>query len=345
MCSEMCAAKLQRADQISESFREPFIFSGYRSCHSSVSSCILSAFSWNNETFNFWTHFITFLYFSWIFTQYLWHELRFDVDPFTYPLQVFIASICLCMLVSSTAHLFNCISERIHHICFFFDYSAISIYGLATCLMYNVYIFPQSLMNSAYHELYFPISVVISLLCTFLACAARLVKWKMLRISAFSTQYLFCSFPLLYRCVFCEDHDCDHPGAIQFHVYQFILCTVTVLVYGSRFPEVVAPGKFDIVGHSHQFFHIFSSLANYCQLRGNILDMQHRRDYLLSELPMPTLFNTAGVVVGVLMLNLIIIGIFSSFIWENMDSRKAKQKTGILTILWQSGNNNILKEE
>ncbi|XP_022094259.1 membrane progestin receptor gamma-B-like [Acanthaster planci] len=338
----MWTIKLLRVNHVPKDFREPFIVSGYRSCRSSVSSCIVSAFSWNNETFNFWTHFITFVYFSWIFTQWLWYELQFDVDPFTYPLQVYLASVCLYMLVSSTAHLFNCMSERSRHIFFFFDYGALSIYSLACSILYSSYVFPKCFVNTMYHSVFVPCCVFNALLCTVLACLSRLVAGlklqKIFRIISFSLPYIFCSFPLLYRCIFCQGDDCGHSGAIELHIYQFILCTITILIYGTHFPEVLAPGRFDIIGHSHQFFHIISSLATYCQLRGNILDMQHRRDYLLSELPMPTLLNTAGVVVGVLILNLIIIGIFSGFIWEKQDLRRVKQKQGILTIGCEASN-------
>ncbi|XP_038053270.1 membrane progestin receptor gamma-B-like [Patiria miniata] len=338
----MCA-KLLRVNHVPKDFREPFIVSGYRSCRSSFSACIRSAFSLNNETFNFWTHFASFVYFTWLFTQWLWYEFRFDVDPFTYPLQVYLASVSLYMLVSSIAHLFNCMSERAHHICFFMDYSAISIYSLSCCIMYNVYVFPKSWINSTFHTVYIPCSVINSLLCTSLGCVARFVNWKALRVSAFAVKYLFCSFPLLYRCIFCEDDDCQDPNAIQFHVYQFILCAVTVAVYATHFPEVLAPGKFDVFGHSHQFFHILSGIANYCQLQGNILDMQYRRDYLLSVSPMPTFANTAGVALFALIINIAIIGIFTGMIWKKQHLRRVKSRQGILTIDWENSNNNAFK--
>lgn len=39
------------------------------------------------------------------------------------------------------------------------------------------------------------------------------------------------------------------------------------VVYGFRFPEVIAPGKFDFVGHSHQIFHVMVVIGSICHFR------------------------------------------------------------------------------
>ncbi|XP_038053277.1 membrane progestin receptor gamma-like [Patiria miniata] len=340
----MWTIKLLRFNHVPTDFREPFITSGYRSCRSSVSTCILSAFSLNNETINFWTHFIPFAYFTWLFTQWLWYELRFDVDPFTYPLQAYLVSVSLYTFASSSAHLFNCMSERSRHVFFFLDYGGLSIYSLACSIMYSWYVFPKSFINTYYHSVYVPCCVFNALVCTFLACLSRLVAGlklqKIFRIVSFMLPYVFCSVPLLYRCVVSEEDDYHHPSATQFHSYQFVFCFIAIVFYGSHFPEVLAPGKFDIFGHSHQVFHVFSSVATYCQLQGSIIDMQHRRSYLLDVRPMPTLANTAGVVLAVLITDLVIIGVFTGLIWKKQHLRRVKSKQGILTIDCENFNNN-----
>ncbi|XP_071795972.1 membrane progestin receptor gamma-B-like [Asterias amurensis] len=346
----MWTIKLLRVNHVPKDFREPFIVSGYRSCRSSLASCILSAFTFTNETINFWTHFLTSGVFLWMYTQWLWHELSFDVDPFTYPMQVYLASVCLYMIISSTAHLFNCMSERARHLCFFFDYGALSVYSMACSIMYNTYIFPKSFMNTTYHKLYLPMCVFNAFLCTVLACSSRLVagvkRQKLLRMTAFATPYLFCSFPLFYRVVFCELDDCQ-SDAHHYHSYQFMMSATTILIYASHFPEVLAPGKFDIIGHSHQLFHIVGSYASYLQLQGNVIDMQTRRIDLLFALPMPSLLNTVGVILLVIIIDLLIIGAFTCFIWDKCHLRKVKQKQGIKTIhipSEHSNNNPCLKQ-
>lgn len=68
-------------------------------------------------------------YFLWklvtvILMQTVW------LDSFTWPLVVFLFSCCVYPLASSCAHTFSTMSVRARHICFFFDYAALSFYSL-----------------------------------------------------------------------------------------------------------------------------------------------------------------------------------------------------------------------
>lgn len=54
---------------------------------------------------------------------------------------------------------------------------------------------------------------------------------------------------------------------------------VGVIVYGFRFPERFAPGRFDIVGHSHQLWHIAIVLAIYFHYRAILLFHENRFEY------------------------------------------------------------------
>lgn len=51
-------------------------------------------------------------------------------DVFTWPLLVFLVSACMYPLASSCAHTFSTMSARARHVCFFFDYGALSFYSL-----------------------------------------------------------------------------------------------------------------------------------------------------------------------------------------------------------------------
>lgn len=53
-------------------------------------------------------------------------------DPFTWPLLLLLLSCCAYPLASSCAHTFSSMSTRARHICFFFDYGALSFYSLGT---------------------------------------------------------------------------------------------------------------------------------------------------------------------------------------------------------------------
>lgn len=56
-------------------------------------------------------------------------------DSFTWPLVVFLLSCCIYPLASSCAHTFSTMSMRARHICFFFDYGALSFYSLGKAFM------------------------------------------------------------------------------------------------------------------------------------------------------------------------------------------------------------------
>jgi len=50
------------------------------------------------------------------------------------------------------------------------------------------------------------------------------------------------------------------PGAVATAAYEALmgaLYGLGVAVYAARVPERWAPGRFDLVGHSHQLFHLF----------------------------------------------------------------------------------------
>ncbi|KAG1944518.1 membrane progestin receptor gamma [Pimephales promelas] len=206
-------------NQVPKVFHEDGIISGYRHPCSSAKECVLSLFQLTNETLNIWTHFLPTWFFLWklltvVLVQDDWK------DPFTWPLLVFLLSCCVYPLASSCAHTFSTMSERARHICFFFDYGALSFYSLGSAIAYSSYSFPDKWVNGTFHEYYVPIAVVNSVISTALACYSRLglpflqynyhsikrysggkdqKRCKRLRIIAFLYPYLFDNIPLFYR--------------------------------------------------------------------------------------------------------------------------------------------------
>ncbi len=68
-------------------------------------------------------------YFLWkLMTVLLMEETWYDA--YTWPLLVFLFSCCVYPLASSCAHTFSTMSTRARHICYFFDYGALSLYSL-----------------------------------------------------------------------------------------------------------------------------------------------------------------------------------------------------------------------
>ena len=182
------------SNEIPPQFREVFISSGYRKPYISASECIRSLFYPSNESVNVWSHFIPLILFI----------IRFAVlfssfspaDLFIYPLLSFAIGICGFLLMSSGAHCFNSTSPRIRHICFFFDYAAISVYCVGAGQAFFFYTRPINtqvpFFNSSY--LFLTVSVLISVMSTYTCCASR-HRWGKLkyvvRTGSFAIAFFF----------------------------------------------------------------------------------------------------------------------------------------------------------
>ncbi|XP_077420604.1 membrane progestin receptor gamma-B [Vanacampus margaritifer] len=331
MLSLMKLPRLVTINQVPKDFQEHSIISGYRNPHSSATDCILSLFQLTNETLNIWTHFLPTWYFLWklvsmVLIQTAWRH------QFNWPLVVLSISTCIYPLASSCAHTFNSMSARVRHICFYFDYGALSLYSLGIAVTYSAYVFPDKWVNSIFHHCFIPVALLNSIICTGLSCYSRLgspflhnnhdvVKRfpecqsprfsKALRLLAFAYPSLFDSIPLFYRLFLCEGEGCTDNDANAFHYTHMALAFLTGFLYATHLPERLAPGSFDYFGHSHQLFHVFAILCTHFQMMAVEQDMVLRRSWLLDHSLPITFANSLGVTLLCLLANLIIILIFS----------------------------------
>ncbi|KAK5862069.1 hypothetical protein PBY51_017500 [Eleginops maclovinus] len=308
--------------QIPKVFREDSIISGYRHPHSSALDCILSSFHMNNETVNIWTHFLPTWYFLWRFFA-LCSTMNFLTDSYTWPLLVYMLLICIYPFTSSCAHTFSTMSPESRHICYFFDYGALSLYSLGCAISYGHYAMPDCWVNTWLHQHFAPIAIGNTVLCTSLSCYSRFLELqfpqrsKVLRTGAFVLPFMFDTVPLFYRILLCCGGNCLPSEALSSHCYHLLFAFLTCFLFTSHFPERLAPGRFDYFGHSHQLFHISAVVGTHFQMEGVMADMASRRTWLLAHGAMPSFLGTIGVLVASLVLNLGIIGIFSApLLWK-----------------------------
>ncbi|KAI9532109.1 Membrane progestin receptor gamma-B [Dissostichus eleginoides] len=239
-------------NQVPKVFHEDGIVSGYRHPRSSATDCILSLFQLTNETLNIWTHFLPTWYFLWK-TGTVVLMLTAWQDSFTWPLVIFLLSCCIYPLASSCAHTFSSMSERARHICFFFDYGALSFYSLGSAISYSAYVFPDEWVNSLFHQCYVPMAVLNTVVCTGLACYSRFPvsqspKFsKYLRVVAFAYPYLFDNIPLFYRVFLCVGEGCTDNDRNILHCKHIALAFLTGFLFATHLPERLAPGSFDYI--------------------------------------------------------------------------------------------------
>uniref|UniRef100_A0A8C6UG67 Progestin and adipoQ receptor family member VI n=1 Tax=Neogobius melanostomus TaxID=47308 RepID=A0A8C6UG67_9GOBI len=136
---------------------------------STALDCVLSSFQIHNETINIWTHFLPTWYFAWRLAA-LCSSLDFVMDPYSWPLLVYMLLICVYPFTSSCAHTFSAMSTETYHICFFFDYGALSLYSLGCAISYGHYVMPEcwvTVRSSTASSLW-----LCSTLCSAPACPA-----------------------------------------------------------------------------------------------------------------------------------------------------------------------------
>ncbi|KAI1904411.1 hypothetical protein AGOR_G00005360 [Albula goreensis] len=331
-------------NQVPKVFHEDSIISGYRHPRSSATDCILSLFQLTNETLNIWTHFLPTWYFLYkllmvVLMQDAWH------DAFTWPLLVFLVSACVYPLASSCAHTFSTMSTRARHVCFFFDYGALSFYSLGSAITYSAYVIPDKWVNSTFHLYYIPIAVVNTVICTALACYSRLglpflqynhnimkrfpechspKLGKMLRILAFAYPYLFDNIPVFYRIFMCTGEGCTDNETNPLHYRHTALAFLTAFLFATHLPERLAPGCFDYIGHSHQLFHVCAIIGTHFQMQAIELDMAVRRQWLQAHGPPITFANTLGAALLCVCLSLCVIYTFSLPLYWS-PARKSKR--------------------
>uniref|UniRef100_A0A669D7P2 Progestin and adipoQ receptor family member 6 n=1 Tax=Oreochromis niloticus TaxID=8128 RepID=A0A669D7P2_ORENI len=288
--------------------------------------CILSSFQMNNETINIWTHFLPTWYFLWRFCV-LCSTLNFLTDSYTWPLLVYMMLICVYPFTSSCAHTFSTMSAESRHICYFFDYGALSLYSLGCAISYGYYVMPECWVNSWLHQYFVPIAIGNTVFCTSLSCYSRFLELqfpkrsKALRTIAFVVPFIFDTVPLIYRILLCCGGSCSPTGALSNHCYHLLFAFLTCFLFTAHLPERLAPGCFDYFGHSHQLFHVSAVVGSHFQMEGVIADMTSRRTWLLKHGMMPSFLGTIGALAISLVINLGIIGIFSApLLWKSCRS-------------------------
>lgn len=313
---------LYHIHQVPKVVQEDGIMSGYRDPCSTALDCVLSSFQIHNETINIWTHFLPTWYFVWRLAA-LCYSLDFGTDPYSWPLLVYMLLICVYPFTSSCAHTFSAMSTETYHICFFFDYGALSLYSLGCAISYGHYVMPECWVNSPLQRCFVPVALLNSVFCTSLSCYSRFEElwrpqWsKILRTTAFVVPFIFDSVPLVYRIALCCGGDCPHPQALSSHCYHLLFALLTCFLFTSHLPERLAPGRFDYFGHSHQLFHVCAVVGTHFQMEGVVEDMLSRRSWLMDQGVVPSFLWTIGALIIGLFLNLLLIGAFSApLLWK-----------------------------
>eukprot|EP00128_Syssomonas_multiformis_P000102 Colp12_sorted_trinity150504_noHs@18609 len=229
-----------------------YIKHGYRHEHT-IKDCLVSLFTLHNETLNVWTHLFALGYFIWLTYRCVNEPF---VDHYAHRIAFLAGTLpgCLCFMFSSLFHLFGCINERVYDILLRFDFSGIGILIGGSFITGTYFGF---LCHPPAQQLYVSIFSVIG---SIVAMSTFIPSFTNLRIYVFVGMIALSVFPLSHWVAV------SHLEHGEYYFFFGVLCMLLLYATGfaaylTRFPERISPGSFDIWGHSHQIWHVFTFLA------------------------------------------------------------------------------------
>lgn len=307
--------------QLPPDLREIAILGGYRPLQSTPRQCLQSVFFPTNETINVWTHLIPSMYFMWKLVTFC-YSLDVSTTPYTWAFVAYMVTACTYPFVSAMAHTFYVMSTFARKICFFLDYGALSFYSFGVGLLYRAYAFPDTLLESQFCDIFLLVCLLNALMSTVIACSSRFftsrILMKLFRFGAFSFPWVWDNIPLIYRLA----HADQLQSVSEVHYMRQLVFSVLIgFLYTSHLPERLAPGKFDIVGHSHQLLHICGVLATTEQINGALYDLKVRREVLQVSGKMVCSSWSVGAVVFLFFVNAGIIAMFTRYAWKSQNNK------------------------
>lgn len=301
---------LLRDREVPEGFRTVFIETGYRKPGLSAKNCLMSVLEPTNETINVWSHVIALVLFMVRFYD-VFNHTAMD-DPWSYPLTTFAIGIAALMAMSSTAHLFNCISLSYHHIGFYLDYAAICVYSFSGAQAFFFYSRPANacsffLLKSP--NMFMLLSASLSGICTFVCCLSR-HQWRkkgyIVRTSLFIIYFVIVTFPFTYRVI--QGKEPETADSVHYFIRHIITYIISAMVNMFKIPERNFPGLFDFFGQSHHFLHLFAALGASDAFTAVYLDMTSRHQILVDAGTRgPDFYNTWFPFLLVVVINLTIV--------------------------------------
>ncbi|KAF8924824.1 putative hemolysin-III channel protein Izh2 [Dissophora ornata] len=236
----------------------PAIWTGYRRPTFSYKKCLASLGFLHNESVNIWTHLLGAIvcivgsplaYFK-IFG--VLETIRWtDVAVF----YIFMGGAIICLSMSASFHTFSCHSETVSHQWNRCDYVGI-VFLIAgsfyPAIFYGFYCFKVWQITYISLITVFGAATVV----TVIRPKFRTPQYRWVRSCMFLAMGLSAVFPVIHS-LFLYGLDLAHRAiSLNYMVCMGAAYVFGALLYGSRTPERLFPGKFDHFGASHQIFHV-----------------------------------------------------------------------------------------
>ncbi|XP_052076314.1 membrane progestin receptor alpha-like [Mytilus californianus] len=262
-------------------FREPGILKGYRLTNQNWFYYAKSIFYIHNETFNIWTHLIAFFI---LWSTLARYALIYDfwTDDRSWPILVFGICCLVSTALSTLAHIWHSKSRNIHYTVFLFDYVGASLYGFGSGIL-ALYTFSD---DKTYKTVEVPTFILIWFYAWFdclTMCGTKVfldensMKRKCSIVGVFILYGFVVTIPVGHRYWTCyKDINCSLTSLNHISVL-YLMFVLQGFTFGSHLPELLFPGVFDILGQSHQWFHIVSTATQMLQIHTAHFEISHRQ--------------------------------------------------------------------
>ncbi|KAJ1977631.1 inc metabolism membrane protein [Dimargaris verticillata] len=290
------ARRLLDFEELPLEWREnQYIRSGYRFLHSKT-QCLSSIFQYHNETGNIWTHLLGLIFFVAFGCYEIYHRFgsispwsaltteplttwvpwfgswlttgATSSSPFSTPTAaassvswvdglvflLFFASACKCLLCSTMYHTFCHHSHLGTMRCaVMLDYIGISVLitaSIMTVVYYSYYCTPF------YQSLYLALSLLVGAVGISLSTFSWFdhTDYRHVRVTIFVLMSVLGILPLTQLAYTYGTHP-----VLEFitPIVKSLACYVAgVYFYANKYPERLYPGHFDLIGNSHQLWHL-----------------------------------------------------------------------------------------
>ncbi|CDO95396.1 unnamed protein product [Kluyveromyces dobzhanskii CBS 2104] len=249
------------------------IISGYIRETKSVKGCLKSLLQFHNESINIYTHLVptvTYLVLL-VGLSDMFLVPRFPNSTVMQYLMInfFLLGAVLCLGCSSFFHCLKQHSESHSHIWSKVDYMGIII--MITCSII-------SMLYYGFHDHYLHfkcftvLTIVLGTICTVFALHDKFNSktFRPFRAMFYVTFGLSGIVPIVTGFWKFGAYEAVRRVQLKYVLFEALFYIGGAVIYGFRFPEVLAPGKFDFIGHSHQIFHIMVVLGSICHFRAII---------------------------------------------------------------------------
>ncbi|KAI5306281.1 hypothetical protein KEM56_001585 [Ascosphaera pollenicola] len=257
-----------------------YILTGYRPMSNSFKGSVRSLSYLHNETVNIYTHLLpslllipsSIIIIGALRTRYE-SATHADVVAFS----CFFIGAAVCLAMSATYHTISNHSPRVARIGNAMDY--LGIVGLITgsfvpSVYYGFYCHPHLQM------LYWVMICSIGIGCATVSVFDRFrsPEWRSFRAGMFVSMGLSAIFPVIHGLLMFGVAQMKLQIGLYWLLLQGFLYILGAYLYAIRVPEKWYPGRFDLLGSSHQIFHVLVVLAAMSHLAGLFQAFDHRHN-------------------------------------------------------------------